>query len=44
MIQVTAHTRVLVAVDSVDFRGGIDRLGRVCREVWPMMLGRSRDE
>jgi transposase len=33
MIQVTPHMRVLVAVEPVDFRRGIDGLGRVCREV-----------
>lgn len=32
MIQVTAQTRVLVAVEPVDFRAGIDRLCRVCRD------------
>ena len=31
MIQVTAQTRILVSVDPVDFRAGIDRLCRVCR-------------
>ena len=31
MIQVSAHTRVLVSVEPVDFRGGIDRLCRVCK-------------
>lgn len=33
MIQVTPQMRILVAVDPVDFRYGIDRLARVCREV-----------
>ena len=33
MIQVTPHMRVLVAVEAVDFRRGIDGLARVCREV-----------
>jgi transposase len=33
MIQVTPQMRILVAVEPVDFRAGIDRLGRVCREV-----------
>ena len=33
MIQVTPHMRVLVAVEPVDFRRGIDGLARVCREV-----------
>ena len=32
MIQVTATMRVLVAVDPVDFRKGIDGLAQVCRE------------
>ena len=31
MIHVTAQTRVLVAVASVDFRKGIDGLARVCK-------------
>jgi transposase len=31
MIQVTAHMRVLLAVEPVDFRKGIDGLSRVCR-------------
>ena len=33
MIQVTARTRVLVAVEPVDFRRGIDGLARECRSV-----------
>ena len=32
MIQVTAQTRILVAVEAVDFRRGIDGLARVCRD------------
>ncbi len=32
MIQVTPQMRILVAVDPVDFRKGIDGLSRVCRE------------
>jgi len=32
MIQLTAHMRILVAVEPVDFRKGIDGLARVCRE------------
>jgi transposase len=32
VIQVGPHTRVLVAVEPCDFRAGIDRLCRVCRE------------
>jgi transposase len=31
MIQVTAQTRVLVSVEPIDFRAGIDRLCRVCQ-------------
>jgi len=31
MIQVTPHMRVLVAVEPVDFRKGIDGLARVCK-------------
>lgn len=30
MIQVTAQTRVLVSVEPIDFRAGIDRLCRIC--------------
>lgn len=32
MIQLTPHMRVLVAVEPVDFRQGIDGLVRLCRE------------
>lgn len=32
MIQITPQMRVLVAVDAVDFRRGIDGLAKVCRE------------
>jgi transposase len=32
VIQLTAQTRILVAVDPEDFRKGIDGLCRVCRE------------
>ena len=32
MIQITAQTRILVAVEAVDFRKGIDGLARVCEE------------
>lgn len=32
MIQVTPHMRILVAVEPVDFRRGIDGLARQCRE------------
>lgn len=31
MIQVTAQTRVLVAVEPTDFRAGIDGLAKMCR-------------
>jgi len=33
MIQVTPQMRILAAVEPVDFRFGMDRLGRVCRDV-----------
>jgi transposase len=33
MIQVTPQMRILVAVEAVDFRKGIDGLARLCREV-----------
>ena len=33
MIQLTPQTRILVAVDPVDFRRGIDGLARICRSV-----------
>ena len=32
MIQITAHMRILVAVEPVDFRKGIDGLCAVCRQ------------
>jgi transposase len=32
MIQLTPHMRILVAVEAVDFRSGIDGLARACRE------------
>ena len=32
MLQVTPQMRVLVAIEPVDFRRGIDGLARVCRE------------
>ena len=32
MIQITAHMKILVAVEPVDFRRGIDGLAAVCRE------------
>ena len=32
MIQLTPQTRVLVAVEPVDFRRGIDGLAKMCRE------------
>jgi len=33
MIQLTPQMRILVAVEPVDFRRGIDGLARLCREV-----------
>ncbi len=33
MIQLTPQMRILVAVEPVDFRKGIDGLSRLCREV-----------
>jgi transposase len=33
MIQVAPQMRILVAVEPVDFRKGIDGLARICREV-----------
>ena len=43
MIQLTAQMRILVAVEPVDFRRGIDGLCRLCRqalvEVRAMRLG-----
>ena len=32
MIQVTPQMRILVAIEPVDFRAGIDGIARVCRE------------
>ncbi len=32
MIQLTPQTRILVAIDPVDFRKGIDGLARICRQ------------
>jgi transposase len=32
MIQITPQMRILVAVETVDFRAGIDTLVRLCRE------------
>jgi len=32
MIQVSPQTRILVAVEAVDFRNGIEGLARVCQE------------
>ncbi|MEW6441854.1 MAG: IS66 family insertion sequence element accessory protein TnpB [bacterium] len=32
MIQITPQMRILVAVEPVDFRKGIDGLARVCRQ------------
>ena len=41
MIQVTPQMKILVAVEPVDFRFGLDRLARVCREVleWDPFVG-----
>jgi transposase len=33
MIQITPQMRVLVAIDPVDFRRGIDRLSQICRAI-----------
>lgn len=33
MIQITPQMRILLAVEAVDFRRGIDGLARLCREV-----------
>ena len=33
MIQITPQMRILVAIEAVDFRQGIDGLARVCRQV-----------
>ena len=32
MIQITPHMRILVAIDPIDFRAGIDRLVGICRQ------------
>jgi transposase len=32
MIQITPHMRILVAVEPIDFRAGIDGLAAVCRK------------
>lgn len=32
MIQITPQMRILVAVEAVDFRAGIDGLARICRQ------------
>ena len=32
MIQITPHMRILVAVEPVDFRAGIDALAGICRQ------------
>jgi transposase len=32
MIQITPQMRILVAVEAVDFRNGIDGLARVCKQ------------
>lgn len=33
MIQLTPHMRILLAVEAVDFRKGIDGLCRICRDI-----------
>ena len=33
MIQITSHMRILVALEAVDFRKGIDSLTRVCKDI-----------
>lgn len=33
MINLTPHMKILLAIEPVDFRRGIDGLGRLCREV-----------
>ena len=33
MIQITPHMRILVALEAVDFRKGIDGLCRLCRDI-----------
>jgi transposase len=32
MIAITAHMRILVAVEAIDFRAGIDGIARICRQ------------
>lgn len=32
MIQVSPQMRILVAVESIDFRAGIDRIARICKQ------------
>ena len=32
MIQLTPHMRILVAVEAIDFRKGIDGLAQICRD------------
>jgi hypothetical protein len=34
MIQITPHMRILVAVEPVDFRKGIDGLAALCRQAF----------
>ena len=33
MIQITPHMKILLAVDPVDFRKGIDGLSGLCRKI-----------
>lgn len=49
MIQVSAHTRILVAVEPIDFRRGIDGLARIRKEhlredpfSWALYVFRNR--
>jgi transposase len=32
MIQIVPHMRILVAVQAIDFRNGIDGLARICKQ------------
>jgi len=38
MIQITPHMKILMAVEPVDFRKGIDGLAMLCRTIPPMHL------
>jgi transposase len=50
MLQITPHVRILVAIEPVDLRKGIDGIAQLCREklredpfsgcfVWPVRRG-----